>query len=46
MRATLKKNSGAKQYLPQDLVDLNICIEDIGIHSYYGDYVHLTLMFI
>jgi len=46
MRATLKKNSGAIQYLPQDLADLNICIEDIGIHTYYGDYVLKTLMFI
>ena len=38
MRATLKENSGAKQYLLQDLVDLNNCIEDIGTHSYYGDW--------
>ena len=39
MRAKLKENSGAKQYLPQDLVDLNICIEDLGTQSYYGDSV-------
>jgi hypothetical protein len=39
MRATLKENSGAKQYLPQDLVYLNICIEAIGT-PYYGDSVH------